>query len=969
MQVQGCKGKAKLAVLAHELLTLDVSQPTSSARAARALQLQREASISAAFPRNRRRYLTCARRTDVVGGGSLRTERLEGRTGSPWHHRYSISRPYSASAAATMEAPDQTVVDYAASPPHHRELVTPTRRIAGGRARESMDREMKAEHVGVERKADGGLINVLQSAKTNSFDAVGTMYKFLNLPDHVKVALSTSELLEIFKTMDKAVLEERDNQSTSDIQRGFERMPMSSILDGFARSRKDMEQQNGVIALWMKILTNAEMPDHADHLFDSATCRGLLSTLDTDLVVGPLVILREWSLILKWTKGRICSVGVHAMRMRALIALGQPQLALADYQEHLPQLGTERSIMVEAMKSYYMTRDFTNGNRLRKDLAQGHWTRTSEYALAQIQVLRYLGFTPLLEKAIFADLRRHGSTFRHVPLLNVLLSQRIENKLDISPVLAMYPRSRAPAQTPSSHTVVLDEQTLALLIEDRREIKDRAQLLEFWQHIQSHLLDQPISSHLVAALLKALLRLDLVDEAVRVLEDIVGQKSNIWIDRRAHLQPGSVNPLIAYLVRNRGFEASIPIFRLMASVGCVPDHRTLSSLVDGLVTYLRLPADDRDSFLDGIRNHLPLTLQIRHVETQSRQSLRSALRNFALQREIESSSSSTGNLLQLSTLLKYKPLKYGRTDGHSARSMESLIRTPEVRKGPSSDAIFSAAMANGFELDVGCCEEILRLYVAKADLAGAQELMALSWQMGMIPSMEMWTIFVKGISTRDSLQSFDVRMKTLKQVAERWRPTTVPAAKSMTLAALTPDQATFTRIIKALINEGALRPAVRVWTYARISMAQASQTPDVGLLAVAFEALLRTGQTNKATELLSEAPKGYASILRSAQGTAKAVLRKALKRARAWHAKQQDDRVVKSVDDFLKSMPTACSPDHDSRDELDAGGTEGREIPVDRMAKHVKRSGFVQGELTDLRRQILTMFNELWPEEGPRTDV
>lgn len=826
---------------------------------------------------------------------------------------------------------------------------------------------MKTENTGRERIAgreDSGLSEVFPSAKTDALDVSEVMHKFFDLPDHVKLALSTSELMEIFRIMEKAVLQERDNQSTSVIQDGFNRMPMSALLDGFARSSEDKKRQNGIIALWMKILVNAEMPDLADHLFDMATSRGFLSTLDTNLVVGPLVILREWSLILKWTKGRVCSVGVHAMRMRALIALGQPQLALADYKEHLQQLGTERSIMVEAMKSYYMTRDFMNGNRLRRDLAHGHWTRTSEYALAQIQILRYLGFTPLLERAILGDLRRHGPSFRHVPLLNVMMSQRIENKLDISPILEMYPRSRLPAQTPSSQTVVLDEYTLALLIEDQRDIKDRAQLLESWQHIRSHLLDQPISSHLVAALIKGLLRLDLADEAIHLLDDIVAQKSNIWIDRRAHLQPGSFSPLIAYLIRNHGFDASIQTFRLMASAGCVPDHRTLSSLVDGLVTYLRLPAADRDSFLDGIRKHLPLNLQIRHIETQSRQSLRSTLRNYALQREIESSPSLTGNHLQLSTLLKYKSPRHSKADGHSVRSGESIVRTPEVRKGPSSESIFSAAMAHGFELDVACCEEILRLYVAKADLAGAQELMGLSWQMGMIPSMEMWTIFVKGISARDSLQSFDTRMKTLKQMAERWRPTTLAAPKSMTLAALTPDQATYTRIIKALMDEGAFRPAVRVWTYARASMAQVKQTPDVGLLTVAFEALLRTGQTNKATELLSETPKGYATVLRSAQGTAKAVLRKALKRARAWHAKQQDDRVVKLVDDFLKSMPSASAPTDGNRDELNAAGIEGNELPVTGPTKHVKRGGFVQGELMDLRRQILTMFNELWPEKG-----
>ncbi|KAJ9100678.1 hypothetical protein QFC21_003723 [Naganishia friedmannii] len=880
MQVQGCKGKAKLAVLALELLTLDVSQPTSSTRAARALQLQREASISAAFPRNRRRYLAYGEGTDT-GGGLLQLERLEGRTGSRWHHQHPISRPYSASAVATVEASDQQIADYAAPPTYHHESVTPTRRIAGGGPRGSINREATAEPSEEEHTAHGdlsGLVNDLESTKPIPFDVVEVMHRFLSMPDRLKLALSTSELLETFSILDKAVLEERDNQSMSIIQSGLDRIPMPSLLEGFARSREDAEQQNAIIALWMKVLVNAEMPDLADHLFESATSRGLLSTLDTDLVVGPLVILREWSLILKWTRGRVCSVGVHAMRMRALIALGQPQLALADYKEYLQQLGTERSILVEAMKSYYMTRDFTNGNRLRKDLAQGHWTRTSEYALAQIQILRYLGFTPLLEKAILGDLRRHGSTFRHVPLLNVLLSQRIENKLDISPILAMYPRSRVPAPPASSHTVVLDEHTLALLIEDRRDIQDQAQLLDTWQHIQSHLLDQPISSRLVAALIKALLRLDLADDAAHLLQDIVNQKNNIWIDR--------------------------------------------------------------------------------------------PLRNYSLQRDIESSSNVTETHLQLSTLLKYKPSKYSRIDGLSVR-MEDLLRTPEVRKGPSSETIFSAAMANGFELDVGCCEEILRLYVAKADLAGAQELMGLSWQMGMIPSMEMWTIFVKGILAQDSLQSFallsfEARMQFLRQVAERWRPATVAAAKSMTLAALTPDQATYTRIIKALMNEGALRPAVRVWTYARTSMAQANQTPDVGLLTVAFEALLRTGQTNKATELLSEAPAGYAGILRSAQGTAKIVLRKALKRARAWHAKQQDDWVARVVDDFLKSMSSAALPNDRSWIELDA---EGKEMPAAGPAKHVKRSGFAQGELIDLRRQILTMFNELWPEEGSRTDV
>ncbi|KAJ9122442.1 hypothetical protein QFC22_001867 [Naganishia vaughanmartiniae] len=884
-----------------------------------------------------------------------------------------MRKPYSASAAATMEAPDQTVVDYSTAPSYHREAVTLAKRRS--RARGLTNREMQPENAGGERTVEedvSGQIISMQPAETSPLEAVEVMHRFLGLPDHVKLALSASELLAIFRIMDRAVLEERDNQSSSVIQRGFERIPMPSIIDAFARSRENTEHQNAVIALWMKILVNVEMPDLADDLFDNATSRGLLSTLDTDLVIGPLVILQEWSLILKWTKGRVCSVGVHAMRMRALTALGQPQLALADYEEHLQQLGTERSILVEAMKSYYMTRDFTNGNRLRKNLAQGRWIGTSEYALAQIQILRYLGFTPLLEKAILGDLRRHGSTFRHVPLLNVLMTQRIENKLDISPILAMYPRSRLPAQPAVDDTVVLNEQTLALFIEDRRQIKDRAQLLEFWQHITSRLLDQPISSHLVAALVKGLLRLDLADEAVRLLEDIVSQKSNDWIDRRAHLQPGSFNPLIAYLIRNRGFDASIPIFRLMASVGCVPDHRTLFSLVDGLVIHLQLPAAERGPFLEELRQHLPLKLQIRHVETQSRQSLRSALRNYALQRDLESSSSLTGDHLQLpSPLLKHKPLKYSRMDGHLAQGLESMLQMPEVRKGPSSGTIFSAAIANGFELDVACCEAILRLYVAKEDLAGAQELMESSWQMGMIPSMEMWTIFVKGISAQDSLESFEARMKILKRVAERWRPTIAAAANSMTLAALTPDQATYTRIIKVLINEGALRPAVYVWRYAQRSMAHANQTPDVGLIVVAFEALLRTGQTKKATELLSEAPEGYATVLRGAHGPAKAVLRKALKRARAWHAKQRDDWVAKLVDDFLKSVPSggASSPHHSSRNDSDTSAIEGKETSTGGTANHLKNSGFVQGELIDLRQQILTMFNELWPEEGPRTDV
>ncbi|KAJ9113077.1 hypothetical protein QFC20_001964 [Naganishia adeliensis] len=976
MQAQACKGKAKLAVLAHELLTLDLSLPTSSVRAAHAVRLQREASIARENRRARGTHLPNRVSLEGVYRGG-QEEGVAGRNFGRWCNQRSLSRSYSASAAVALETQEPHVVEFATrhqanQPPsaaelasedaHRAETFDKTNRRSASESNANLDDPLNRLQYAVR------CLNAPTNVRSTPLD-VAQLY--FALPDHQQAALPMKLLRQIFRAIVKAVLDQRSEDAIVQLRQGLRALPIKQFLERFSDSSPDNRQLhpnnvNELLLLWIKALLHAEMPDVADRLYTLARSSGHLSSgkLNMDEIVGPLVVLQEWGLVLKWTKGRMCSVGVHAMRMRAFSSLRTPQMAIADYEQHEDQLRAEHPTLLEAMKAYYMTRDFTRGNSIRKELVRQGRTHNRQYISAMITAVRYLGFTPLMEKAIMKDLQHNGSTFQHVPLLNLLLKQRIEDGLSISPIIEMYPVAQGGVSETldGQPPILLDQYTLALMMEDQRSFSDISQLRTIWIDVLTNLPERQIGSHLIAALVKGLLRLDQWEEALHLLRDIATCQSSSWTDRPTELHAGVFNPLIGYLARLRGIDAVTPVFGLMQSSGSHPNRKTISALVDGLAQHQALQPSVRDAFYEHVVRALPSQLRGGVVKSQLGYGVRTALRNHALQQELQSlpDGRSAEDTRELSNLFEWKHLSrhFRLAASDKNANVKSQIAGPSYwagAKSPTPTAIFAAAVAKGFPLDAPTCQTILQLYIARGHLARAQEIMLLSWQRGIIPSMEMWTIFVKGLADANQLEFLGRRIDAMKRDATSNGLSAVLDARSMSLAALMPNQATFTRIINELIGEGTIRQACQLAKYALSSASRIGEDPDVGLLAISFEAFIRAKHTRKARDLLRDPPVGYGPILRAAAGPEKVVLLKAVRRARAWYAKHQDLEVANDIDAFLKSIPsTTRSAVGDIQVSV--------EEPVEETAGNVvKRTGLTLGELKGLEEKIGHMFSSLWP--------
>jgi hypothetical protein len=244
------------------------------------------------------------------------------------------------------------------------------------------------------------------------------------------------------------------------------------------------------------------------------------------------------------------------------------------------------------------------------------------------------------------------------------------------------------------------------------------------------------------------------------------------------------------------------------------------------------------------------------------------------------------------------------------------------------------------------------MYLSKGHVDRAQEIILLSWQRGISPSAEMWSAFVTGLGAANQLESLGKRIDVLVRTASSSGANSAVEARSMAFAALLPDQAMWTRIIKELINSGAFRHACQVVKCALSLASRVGESPDVGLLAVSFEALIRARLTIKAGMLLRDAPFGYGATLPAAKGTARVVLLRSLRRARAWHSKHGDPELVTSIDAFLKSMPGKSSAEQ----QLQTDG------------KHLKRKASTSGELKGLEEQIGGVFNRLWPDQEQQVE-
>lgn len=961
MRAQACKGKAKIAVLVHELLSLDLNLPTSSVRAAQALQLQREALVTNARRKAQRTAWSATSVGDESYGKRTRGWMAAGLVRGSGSGHFS-SRLYSASAAVALDTQDSHNVDYTTTlPPNDNSIRYHTQSISGGyRSSKSLDARQWA---GV--ASDKNLLERLTyairclNAPSNTRTTPLTVARlFFELPDHAKVALPMRQLRRIFRAITQAVLASRETAVNAELREGLRGLPIQLFLDRFSDSsindsQLDPDNVDALLLIWLKALLHAHLPDLAGRVYESASSRGYLSSrkLDIDAVVGPLVDLQEWGLILKWTQGRVCSAGVHAMRMRAFSSLGTPQLAVADYEEHQDELQTETPAMIEAMKAYYMTRNFARAASIHREISRQGRTRNHQYIASMTAVVDYLGFTPLLEKDILDDIRLVGASHHHVPLLNILVKRRVENRLSILSVIECYPRASTSINTKTvdQPSILLDQRTLALILDDTRSFPDVTHLRTMWQDILCGLPENKIDSNLLGALIRSLLRLDLSEEALHLLQDLRMRNSNTWIDRPADIDTNVFNPLIGYMARKDGVDAVGSVLDLMQASGCRPNRKTISSLVDGLAQHELLKPSVRTDLQQSITRLLPPQLR---AGLMARELEHGALRNHNMQEEIVSSLGDPfeKDIAESSTVFEWadlgKRVKLVKPD--NVKPQKGFPASNWSGTGsPAPTTIFAAAVDKGFPLDIAICTAILRMYLSKGYVDRAQEIILLSWQRGISPSVEMWSAFVTGLGAANQMESLGRRIDVLVRDASSSGVNLAQEARSMAFATLLPDQATWTRIIEELINSGAFRHACQVVKCVLSLASRVGETPDVGLLAVSFEALIRARLTIKAGTLLRDPPFGYGTTLRAAKGTARVVLLRSLRRARAWHSKHGDPELVTNIDAFLKSMP----------------GKSSTEQQLEKDGKHVKRKAPTSGELKELEEQIGRMFNRLWPDQ------
>ena len=968
MQARACKGKAKIAVLAHELLSLDLSLPTSSVRAAQALQVQREASIANAGSTAPRTAWSDPLLSNGPQGRrkqGMLAPRLVRRT-NPGH---SASRSYSASAAVAVDTPQEPHnVDYVTSLSSRARCIQYHAKPTSSRYRSS-DSLYNGHRKGAEFDGDPvtrltyvvRCLNAPASTKTHPIQ-VARMY--FDIPEQAKVAMPIQLLRKIFRAIAIAVIESKEEAVTAELQQGLRAIPISAFFDRISdisplSKQSKLDNVDSLVLTWIKALLHAQMPDLADELYESASDHGHLSSgkLDIDAVVGPLVDLQEWGLILKWTQGRICSVGVHAMRMRAFSSLRTPQMAVADYEEHYRELQAEPRTMIEAMKAYYLMKNFDRANWIQRQLSQQGRTRSYQYILGMITVLHSLDYAPLLEKAILDDLRLIGASHHHVPLLNTLLKIRIKNRLSIFPVLENYPRATTSVDLciPDRPPILLDQTTLALILDDARFLPDLDHLRKLWQDILRGLPEKHIGSNLLGALVRCLLRLDSSEEALRLLRDVHVRNDNAWIDRPADLHTTVFDSLIGYVTRKEGFNAVIPVFELVQSAGHHPSRKTMSCFVDGLSQHLCLKPRVSADFQQNILRLLPLKLRAGVLNQDLEHPSPTALRNHDVQEEIQSSLGDhfNGNTAEWPSVFQWanlsKRIKPTKLDDN-VKPRKGLPPLSPTGTSPAPTAMFAATLDKGFPLDVSTCNVMLHMYMSRGQIDRAQEILLLSWQRGIMPSTEMWSAFIMGLATSDQLESLGRRIDALTRDASSNGTVTMLSEGSMSPAALMPNQAMWTSIIKELLDCGSFRQACQVVKCALSLSSQVGESPDVELLSVSFEALVRARQTIKAAALLKDAPVGFGDKLRTANGAAKWVLLKALRRARAWHSKHGESELVSDIDVFLRSMPRL------------AGG----ELSAEVKGKHIKRGGFTLGELRGLEEQVTKMFHRLWPDEERR---
>ncbi len=303
------------------------------------------------------------------------------------------------------------------------------------------------------------------------------------------------------------------------------------------------------------------------------------------------------------------TAGLLTKQMTALAEIGQPARAIQAHKQFKGPGSDRRDTLTLLFRCHLANNDVAAANEVVKQLAARQWDRGPAFTLAMLQGYRSLGYDAKLEQRLLLDLqtgRLHGTTaiFNSMAQLrldagNAAGALQLIRLLDFPPtsVVRLWQLKAAEfdetlLNTPCTAKPDLASYTVLLSAFTRLPFLREDSLAALWQEVLAMRgpecdLDNPALS----ALLRGLVSVGKVDEAVGLLENVVNRRNNKWEIELEQLVAEPFNAVLRPHIRAEGMPGSKRILSLMEQAKVQPDATTIRFLVSAIGALHKAPID------------------------------------------------------------------------------------------------------------------------------------------------------------------------------------------------------------------------------------------------------------------------------------------------------------------------------------------------------------------------------------------
>ncbi|WWC62428.1 uncharacterized protein I303_105024 [Kwoniella dejecticola CBS 10117] len=381
-----------------------------------------------------------------------------------------------------------------------------------------------------------------------------------------------------------------------------------------------------------------------------------------------------------------------------------------------------------------------------------------DYSSQQIAILRgyrALGHDVDLEKRVLYDINRLGIPLS-AKLLNALIRLRMEagDHAAAKQLLEKFDLSDWTQSTDQEapHLVSPNIATAALVFELFSTTGDLQEIGTLWRDMKAG--KAGITDQLVETLLRALIRLDLMDEAISIVQP--GSESQ-WALPDG-VRPGvlSLNYLINQLGRQRGLQGVEFGLSLLHQTGVPPDDLTLKTVVD----FIRTSVQHKPAELAYLVDRVTKSSHLKPTQSLLDSILQSAINAIARSESRELEPSTSGHTFSPTAGMNLSP----RFEKSLERILESLkaidsksgsrslvnrlkydaMTSTRIQNMPSARIVWNSLIERGYKPNEKHFNALIQGYSAAGLMYQAQDLLLLANQIGYEPTKSMYFSILVG---------------------------------------------------------------------------------------------------------------------------------------------------------------------------------------------------------------------------------